>query len=331
VNEIATKPRVLVVVVSTNDGHWLAACLTVLSESTLKPTKILVIENQCTDATHEIIGRAACPIEVIKTARRLGFASCNNIALHLGVQNGYDYVFMLNPDTMVHERAIESLVGFLEQCPQYGVAGSLQYDYEATGWETLNEWSQIVLAEAAGLGSHPRTLGNLQIVDHYYVQGAAMLIRSSIVEQVGMLDPVYRTFYEETDFCRRCRLRGLGVAVVIDSKVKHVGGGNWKQTPVRRRERDILFLRNQLIYFLSLPHYSTLMTLQTAIRLVRKQIREVYRKLDHVALPLWCYPIVLLSALARVREIACLRRRNAEIASGANRVSPELFAIGRDQ
>jgi len=327
--EKVLAPRVLVVIVSTNDGHWLTPCLKALSASTFRPAMVLVVENGCTDDTRCIAERTNDVVRIIKTPKRLGFASCNNLALRLAVENGYDYVYMLNPDTIVHNSAIEKLVGFLEQSPNYGVAGSLQFEYDAADWETLNTWSRITLEEAAGLGSYPRVYNGVRVLDHYYVQGSALLMRSRLIEKIGMLDPVYRTFYEETDFCRRCRLSGHGVGLVMDSKVKHVGGGNWKRTPRQHRERDFLYLRNQFIYFLSLPQ-SENETLHAAVRLIYSQLRIIHQKLDSVALPLWRYPSVLLAVLARVREIAWLRKRNAQIIAAVDRIAPELIAVGRD-
>jgi GT2 family glycosyltransferase len=320
---------VLVVIVSADDAHWLKSCLVSLAQGTWRSLHVLVVAICCHDDTIEVAEKAGVPVTVVQTTRRMGFAGSNNIGFQMAVDEGYDYIYLLNADTVVHPNAIEMLVNFLETDDRYAIAGNLQIDYDSADWDTLNEWSRIVLAEASSLGASEKRSGTTRILDHYYVQGAAMMVRTSITACIGMLDPVYGSFYEETDLCRRCRLSGRGVCLVLDSKVKHFGGGNWKRNRARNIERDYLYLRNQFLFFLSLPQpISTRMRI--AIKLIYEHVTKLRYRLDHTRMPLWRYPLVVFAALYRLPQMGTLIRRNRLIAGGNERLPSNLMAIGRE-
>jgi GT2 family glycosyltransferase len=288
-----------------------------------------MIANCCSDDTIDIARQSAIPIEVVSTTRRLGFASCNNIGLRRGIEQAYDYVFLLNPDTFIHPLAIERLVRFLDCNRLYDIAGCLQTAYGRDDWENLNNWSRIAIAEAKGFGQTERMIGESTILDHDYVQGAAMMIRISIVRRIGMLDPLYGTFYEETDFCRRCQFAGRRVCLVMESKIQHFEGGNWRSERSSNIERDFLYLRNQFLFFLSRPQSKRLLPI-AALRLIGSHIRILYNKLDSTCMPLWQYPRVVASALSRATQIFKLMRRNRLIIEGVDELPPDLVAIGHE-
>jgi GT2 family glycosyltransferase len=319
---------VLVVVVSTNDGSWLPKCFEALQHAVPDSRfRTLLIANACEDASTELARDAKVPIEVLKTPRKCGFAEANNLGVRLAIERGYDFVFMLNPDTMVHPEAIRTLREFLEARPDYGIAGSRQVRYEASGWEEPNQWTTETLADAANQGNVPRPVGRWSVVEHNYVQGAALMLRTELVRKIGLLDPVYETFYEETDLCRRCLLTGAKVAIVLESRVKHYEGGNWRRSPADHIRRDRLLLRNQYIYFLSDQHQPLAILAQGA-SLFRSHLNIIRRGEMRIRLGFQHYPHVLAGFVRRIPEIAKMRKRNRSIRDGGE-VSGDSWAIGR--
>lgn len=310
-----TSPPLLVIIVSTNDGKWLRECFAALSASSYRRFSVLLIDNRCTDETVRECRSAAVAVTVVKTDRRGGFAECNNIGLRLALEKGYQYAMLLNPDTKIHPDGLLSLVDFLERNEEYGIAGSQQIKYEEDSWSRPNGWTADTLGEARRAGNLPREAGAYTVVDHNYVQGAALMLRVGLLPRIGLLDPIYVTFYEETDLCRRCLLAGRRVGIVLESKVKHFEGGNWKRSARDHMVRDHLFLRNQFLYFLSLPS-GGLKPLRTFLSILADQARVVRRKEKAIILPAWRYPSVLLAFLKNARYLRLLRRRNRAIIAG---------------
>jgi hypothetical protein len=168
--------------------------------------------------------------------RNGGFAYGNNAAIRpaLSASQPPDYIWLLNPDTVVHPGALRTLIAFLETHPEVGIAGSRLID--AAG---RPEWSAFrfhsVLSElenGAHLGllskllarwvlSPPAPLGASPCD---WASGACLLIRRKVFETVGLLDENYFMYFEEADFCRRARQAGWSCWYVPEAQVTHLAG-----------------------------------------------------------------------------------------------------------
>ena len=318
--------KVLIVIITANDGRWLGPCLESLQGSRYRDFEVAVILNDCQDDSARLCSASNLALRVLPTSRRMGFAEANNLALAEAGERGYLYIFLLNADTWIHPGAIGALIDCLETCPDYGILGSWQARYGDETWSEPNEWSRETLGEARDLGNQPRRRGRFTILDHYYVQGAALMMRAGLIARIGMLDPFYGSFYEETDFCRRALLAGWKIGLLFDSKVQHWGGGNWRRSRRAREERDQLFLHNQLYYQLSaleLKH-----PVAAAWKIVGRQVGDLFAGRRHYVLPLWRYPRVLFSILRNRRFLFELKARNLSIREGKP-LDPSQRAIGR--
>jgi GT2 family glycosyltransferase len=318
--------RVMIIIVSTNDGRWLEGCITSLAPAMEEEWDVVVVDNVCRDGTRQVCDAAPMPITLITTKQRRGFAACNNIALLRAIEEKYQYAFLVNPDTVLHQDAVRQLVGFLEACPEYGIAGSMQFCYGDGSWTAWNPWTTETVKHARSLGATVINGVSHTWIDHYYVQGAALMLRLDLVPRIGLLDPLYVTFYEETDLCRRCLLAGSKVGLVFDSMVQHYGGGNWRGDSLRRRERDLLFLRNQLFFYLSCEA-SGVGVARTLFGLVRRHYRALRYGSEDVVLNWTAYPQILGAFLKDSRYLSRLARRNRLVREG--RALPrDLWSIG---
>lgn len=243
------RQKILVVLISANDGSWLDECLNCLLESDFPDFHVIFIDNGSRDRTATIGDKFSSRpnIHVVTLTHRCSFADANNIGFRFAEQNQFEYVFMLNADTRLHPAALRKLYEFMELNANFGVVGPLQTDYDLNDWRTLNEWSKTMTGfPAENVVVNDDLSGRLLPCD--YIQGAALFTRVGLFAQIGILDRVFGTFYEETDFCRRVKAKGADIGILTDCIVQHFGGGNWKKNEGVHLERDILFLRNQLIY-----------------------------------------------------------------------------------
>ena len=81
-------------------------------------------------------------------------------------------------------------------------------------------------------------------------------MKRQVIEEIGLLDPIYFAFYEEIDFCRRATLRGWKVALIPRSRIHHFRGGSWEANARIKRERDYRCDRSQFIFTLTEPRRS---------------------------------------------------------------------------
>jgi N-acetylglucosaminyl-diphospho-decaprenol L-rhamnosyltransferase len=168
--------------------------------------------------------------------RNGGFAFGNNAAIRpaLAFSAPPDYIWLLNPDTIVRAGALAALVEFLENRPNVGIAGSRLLDQEGTA-----EWSAFrfpsVLSELEGgvrLGLVTRILSGwvvsppppLVATRCDWSSGASVMIRRAVFEEIGLLDENYFMYFEEVDFCLRAYSAGWATWYVPQSEVVHLAG-----------------------------------------------------------------------------------------------------------
>jgi len=117
--------KLFVVIVTYKGQRWYERCFDSLRHSTL-PVQTIVVDNASNDGTVEYIKEYFPEIHLIESKENLGFGRANNIAMRYALDNGCDYVFLLNQDAWVEPDTFEKLVDIAERHPDYGIVAPLQ-------------------------------------------------------------------------------------------------------------------------------------------------------------------------------------------------------------
>jgi GT2 family glycosyltransferase len=160
---------------------------------------------------------------LIKNERNYGFAEGNNIGIQCALHTcEADYVLLLNNDTVVDPSLLSELINAVKDHEKAGVAGPTLYYYsdptriQAAGG-IINWWTGKTKERRRG--EIDRGQYDKREVD--YIPGCALLIKREVLEAVGVLDPVYFAYFEETDFCVRCSRKGFTSVYIPQGKVWH--------------------------------------------------------------------------------------------------------------
>jgi hypothetical protein len=164
-------------------------------------------------------------------------------------------LLLLNPDTELRPGALRSLVQFMNGNPDVGAAGARLLNPDGTLQEccyrapTLSRelWRLLHLDALHSYGTYDMRDWDMHAPrDVDVVQGAAMIIRHEVVQQMGLFDEDYFIYSEEVDLCRRLHHRAWRVCWVPESQVVHYGGQSTRQVAAA------MFLRlyqGKVIYF----------------------------------------------------------------------------------
>lgn len=242
-------PVLSIVIVNWNTRDMLAACLRSVTAQTLVSHEVWVVDNASSDGSAEMVRQDFPDVHLIAHHANSGFAAGNNLALPLC--QGH-YVLLLNSDTIVHEAALDRMVGFMHANPRVGglgcklvnADGSLQPSAHAF----YGTWRSLIenrLTMAAWPWRHART-PFLSFWDHTtsrhvdWVCGAALMVRRSVMAEVGLLDDAFFMYAEEIDWQWRMAAAGHAVWFYPGAVITHFGGGSSRGTPARtkRMEQD---------------------------------------------------------------------------------------------
>ncbi len=262
------SPLVYVIVLNYNGRRWLPHCLSTLAETRYENFRVIVVDNASSDDSLEFAGEQFPGVEVIANRTNLGFSEGNNVGVRAALRNDADYVVLLNPDTKVEPEWLGALIAVGESDPRIGILGAVQLEYDG---DDFNDWTKMAARE------HLDELRRLESARSYipmaWVEGACFAVKRSVLEEVGLLDPIFFSFYEEIDLCRRAICQEYKVVLVPRSQIRHYRGGSWLAETRIARERDYRCDRSQFIYSATDPRsslagnfYQYLVTLGTKIK-----------------------------------------------------------------
>ncbi|MBU7015579.1 MAG: glycosyltransferase family 2 protein [Theionarchaea archaeon] len=159
---------------------------------------------------------------LIKNEENYGFAEGNNIGIQCALHScEADYVFLLNNDTVVDPSLLSELINGVKHHEKAGIAGPTLYYYDdptrtqAAGG-IINWWTGKTKERGRGEINGKYDEGEVD-----YIPGCAFLVKRDVLETVGLLDPVYFAYFEETDFCVRCSKKGFTSVYIPQGKVWH--------------------------------------------------------------------------------------------------------------
>ncbi len=177
-------------------------------------------------------GDGGARLVLIRTGENLGFAGGNNVGLRYALaRDEFEYVWLLNNDTVVDRDALACLVRRMREKPRAGICGSTLPFYSlpgnlwARGGATYNRW--FAYAECIGIHQAVDSPVDPEGVERRmdYVAGASMFVSRSFLRDVGLMDEGYFLYFEEPDWAVRARGR-YELAYARDSVVYHKVGSS---------------------------------------------------------------------------------------------------------
>jgi GT2 family glycosyltransferase len=103
--------------------------------------KVIVVDNGSTDNSVAEIRKAHPQITLLETGRNLGFAGGNNVGIRYALEQGADYVWLLNNDTKADPHALTAMVEVAESDPRIGAVGSVLYYMDEP--ERVQAWGGV--------------------------------------------------------------------------------------------------------------------------------------------------------------------------------------------
>jgi GT2 family glycosyltransferase len=240
--------RVAIIVLNWNGRADTLACLASLAGVNDPTCEVVVVDNGSTDDSVAAVRASYSQVALIETGENLGYVGGNNVGLEYARTMGADYALLLNNDTEVAPDFLRLLVEAAEANPATGIVGPTIYYFDRPGviWSAGGaiDWGRgrtfMIGLDEVDQGQFGHTV---RLVD--FVTGCALLIKMSVVERVGMLDPRFFAYYEEAEWCVRVARAGFRILHVPQAKIWH------KITPSARAGSPAVhyyMTRNRLLF-----------------------------------------------------------------------------------
>jgi GT2 family glycosyltransferase len=221
--ENKSQKKVHIILLNWNNEEDTLECIESLEEINYGNYKIIIVDNGSETKSVLKIEKKYPEMKIIKNKENLGFAGGNNVGIKYAIEDGADYVLLLNNDTTVEEDFLEKLVEAGELDKENGLLGSkTNYHSEQNriwfaggkvSW-MKNKGTHIGLDEI-DQGQYDK----IKEVD--YLTGCCLLVKREVIEKIGVLEEDYFLYYEDTDFSLRAKNTGYKIMYIPKSKIYH--------------------------------------------------------------------------------------------------------------
>lgn len=250
----------IAVIIAPNWRHYaqkyLAECVASLREQDYDgELKFFLADNETTTETFQYITKIIPEAELILNKENVGFAKGNNDPMREALLQGFEYLVLVNMDTVVDKSFVSELVKAIESNKKIGVAQArIMMHPEKNIINSLGNDTHFL---GFGYCRNYRDKYEENMVKDLspisYFSGAGLIIRASVLKEVGLFDEVFWMYNEDQDLGWRIWLAGYKCVLAKDAVVYH------KYEFAKSIKQYYWMDRNRIIVMLKCYHALTLL------------------------------------------------------------------------
>lgn len=236
--------KLSVVIVNYNVAYFLEQCLHSVYEAAKGiPVEIFVVDNHSVDKSLEMLRNNFPEVKVIANEENVGFAKANNQAIRIATG---EYILLLNPDTIVQADTFVKTLDFMDKTPDAGALGVKMIDGQghylpeskrglplpSVAFYKIFGLSKIFRKSKRFGRYHLTYLDPDEINEVDVLPGAFMLMRKSVLDQIGLLDESFFMYGEDIDLSYRVTLGGYKNYYFPLTRIIHYKGESTKKSSV---------------------------------------------------------------------------------------------------
>jgi GT2 family glycosyltransferase len=236
--------KLSIVILCWNDLKVIDDCLRSIYEETHDVDfEVIVSDNGSSDGSQEFIRRTYPLVRIVENGTNLGFAKGNNAGIAL---SDGDYILVLNPDTIIHNQALEKWTAFADSHPEAGAFGCKVLNRDGSYQISARPFPTIWRDWVGALYLRPLAyLSDLFISDTYvgwkgdseravdWQSGCCVMFRRNVLTSLGGFDEQFFYHFEEVDLCRRVWSAGYPILYTPQAVITHLGGQSVNRSPIR--------------------------------------------------------------------------------------------------
>jgi len=235
--------EIAIILLNYNGLKDTLACLHSLAKIVQPDFKVIIylIDFSVAKNESEKIKKAFPNIKLITKNKNLGFAGGNNIGINQALDDGADFVLLLNNDTLVSSDFISQLYHYLEQNLDVGAVSPKIYF--AKGYEFHKDrYKEEELGKVIWYGGGQIDWANMysshigvdlvdrgkfeQIIETDHISGCCVLIRKKALQQVGFFNEKLFLYWEDTDWSLRAKQFGWNLKMNPKAIIWHKNAGS---------------------------------------------------------------------------------------------------------
>jgi len=251
------KIKITVIIPHYNGLDILKDCLQSLYKCTFRDFHTILIDNGSTDGSQDFVKSEFPQIKLLQNEKNLGYAGACNQGIDMAQS---PYILLLNNDTVMPENFLLEMHNTIESDSKIAMVQpkilSIQnkdhFDYSGAAGGELDIFGypfargRIFDDVEKDIGQYDHTEENV-----FWTSGCALLIRKSVIENIGSLDEDFFAHQEEIDLNWRAQLAGYRNLVTMNTFIYHYSGYT-----LRSDNEHKMFLNHRNNLIMMIKNYS---------------------------------------------------------------------------
>lgn len=262
--------------------HWqnfdmTSRCLKRVQHIDYEPYQVILVDNGSTNDSLVRLRQAFPDVQILALPENRGFAGGVNPAIQQALQQGSDYIFLLNNDALVSPDILTKLVAVQRQTPSLGIVNAKPvYEHRPDRLAGVGCSVQRYTTTTLGWDEQDTFQGREEPLFVDAIFGCTMLIPRRTLETIGLFDERFFFYYEDVDLCLRTRNAGFQVACFPGVVVQHAVAASSRHV---RGLREFYMARSRQLFFRKYRRGAerivyTLIEIVQALRMVRAKIKH---------------------------------------------------------
>ncbi len=252
-----------IIIVNYNTGNYIINCInSIIKQTENVKYEIIVVDNKSYDNSvaeikekfpKSIYNNSCCAdIVFIENKENLGFGMANNEAFKIAKGK---YLFCLNPDTLLLNNAVKILFDFMETHKDCAATGGNLYDRNNNPIHSFGYGDDIkslllrktplkyfYLNQYLKIKNYEKYIDRTKITQVNHITGADLMLRKSVINQIGGFSKRFFMYFEETELQVRIKRAGYEIYFVPESKIIHLEG-------VTKNKESSVYYKNSIVEY----------------------------------------------------------------------------------
>jgi len=258
------ESSVAIIILNWNGYEHSRNCLDSLAKLNYSNFQVLLVDNASEDNSGVRLKEEFPSVIFLQNEQNLGFTGGNNVGIEYALAKGFDYVMLLNNDTIVEADFLQHLVAKAYNDASIGMVQPLILLMEDPKkiWSAGGNFQKWLGVSNTRGDRKPLESFSFSSAPLDWATGCCILLPSQVIREVGTLQASFFAYFEDVDWSLRVRKAGFQIQLAQDSVIYHEGNASSKKkskegtlspTVFYLHARNQLFLLRRHLNFPELP------------------------------------------------------------------------------
>jgi GT2 family glycosyltransferase len=284
--------KIFVTIINFNGQKDTLNCLDSLSKIEVLDFElnVIVVDNASADDSFRAISNFQFPIsnktsiKFIRSKENLGFAGGQNLGIKYALENGADYVLVLNNDVILDKNLIIELLKTFQEQSDCGIVSPKIYfapgfEFHKNRYQKSDlgkviwyaggkmDWKNVIAYHNGVDEVDKGQFQNLEQIE--FASGCCEMIKKEVFEKIGLFDERFFLYYEDNDLSQKARLKNFKIYFQPKAIMWHMNAGSTGGSGSNLQ--DYYITRNRLLFgFKYAPLRAKLAIVRESIKFIIK-------------------------------------------------------------